>query len=227
LIALDWSGRLFKAGLHEAAGALFRVAQKSQWAEDKVLAISVASREDAKTLRGCWQELAKLALDENLKKVLLAWPGARRPYPILASMALEHQDSEKAISALLGDRLEINAMRLAERVLDAELPTSLVCMQTDLQIWTNRPLANLLNVSMEESRRLNMRDHWIRDGVDDGLERMKRTLRYQSRLELNYQTVLIGSIRCDFKSSFELELDGRYRLTTIYSADPIAPRVSV
>lgn len=227
LIALDWSGRLFRTGLHEAAAALFRVARAAQWADEKALAIIVATREDAKILRGCWRELAKLALEEGLERVLLSWPGARQPYPILASMAMEPQETEKAISALLGDRLEINAMKLAERVLEAELPTSLVCMETDLQIWTNRPLANLLNVSIEESRRLNMRDHWIKDGVDDGLEEMKRTLRHQSRLELEYQTHLIGPIRCEFKSSFELMLGGRYRLTTIYRADPIAPRVSV
>ena len=227
LIALDWSGHLFRAGLHEAAGALFRVAKAAAWTDEKALAITVTTRKDAKTLRGCWRELAKLALDEGLERVLLSWPGARQPYPILASMALEPQENEKAISALLGDRLEINAMRLAERVLNAELPTSLVCMETDLQIWTNKPLANLLNVSIEESRRLNMRDHWIRDGIDDGLEEMKRSLRQQSRLELNYQTVLIASVRCDFTSSFELMLGGRYRLTTIYRADPVAPRVMV
>lgn len=227
LIALEWSTRLFRAGLHEAAGALFRTAQSAMWAEDRVLAITAGSRKDAKTLRGCWQELARFALEEQLDRVLLSWPKARHPYPILASMAHDTPESEKTISALLGNRLELEVLKIGEQVLEAERPTSIVCMETDLQVWTNKPLARLLNVSLEESRRLNMRDNWLRDGRDDGLEPMKRALTQQSVIDLEYETYLIGSIRCQFRTEFKLILDGRYRLGTLYKADPVVPKVSV
>jgi hypothetical protein len=209
------SSSFLKLGLNDAAAAAFSC--KPWWEDSKVLAIECRDRAAAKILRGQWRQIAQIALQEGLEKVLLAWPNCKRPYPIPSAMAEENQ----GCPPLRSDKPEIDALRIGEMMLTSEQPMSLVDMDTDDQVWTNRALASLIGATIEESRRLNMRDLWIRNGNDDGLDYVKQTLQQQSRLVHRYETQLNQATRAQFESKFELVLNGRYRLTTIFEAVPL------
>lgn len=225
LFVLSCSTTLLQQSLYEAAVALFHAALSASWLDEKTLLIQVSDKEEAKTLRGQQRFLAQQALNSGIEKIFLSWQRCQSFYPIVASLNQEDsEDEQNAILSLLSDRPEIEAMKIAELVLSAELPTSLVCMETDFQVWTNQALANLIGTTLGESRRLDMRQNWIRDGRDDGLNEIKRNLRQQSLVEQRYETWLNSNVRCTFHSKFELVMGSKYRLTTIYSAEPVKNR---
>ena len=215
---METSAKLLRLHLSEAASALFRASV--QWEEKGVLAIECPQKEDAKALRGQWRVLAKSAQPERVRRILLGWAGCDRPYPIPVN---EFSGENGWVEPVRADKPELAALQIGERILSSVLPMSLVDMELDMQVWTNQPLADLIGSTLEESRRLNMRSLWVsQDGADDGLEYVKQMLRQQGQLQHEYETQLTPQTRAQFRSGFELVLDGRYRLTTIYQAEPIA-----
>src|SRR6476646_4067 len=118
LFVLSCSTTLFQQGLYEAAIVLFQSASSASWLDEKTLLIQVSNKEEAKTLRGQQRFLAQQALNSGIEKIFLSWQRCQSFYPIVASLNQEDsEDEQHAILSLLTDRPEIEAMRIAERVL--------------------------------------------------------------------------------------------------------------
>lgn len=203
---------LHRIGDKVAAAAAFRSAVR--WEDARALLIECQTATDAKPLRQCHQFLARHAAECGMERILLSWKGCDRPYAFKATM----QPDATAAPTVRSDKPELAALMIGELMNSAELPMGLIDLELDDQVWANEALARLKNQPVELLRSQNVRQLWSPDALDY----IKSALRQQGILENHrYEADLNPGMLCRFQSKFELVIDGRYRLTTLYECDPI------
>lgn len=194
-----------------AAAAAFR--SKASWHDERSILIECKSPKDAKPLRQQHCFLRKFAAKEGLDRVLLSWSGGDRPYVFAASLTPE----EDNLPAIRSDKPELDALSIGEMMALSELPMGLIDLDLDDQIWANQALADLKGHSLQQCKRENVRSLW----TPEGLEYIKSTLKQQGELVHRYEADLNPGEPYQLHSKFELVLDERYRLTTIYEANEV------
>ena len=126
---------------------------------------------------------------------------------------------------LLLGRLELldAALQIGEIMAQSEYPMGLIDLELDDQVWANTALANLKGTSLEECRQENVRRLW----QEEALAEIKRALTHQQEFLQRYEADLNPGDTRKFHSRFQLVLDGRYRLTSLYEWEPLMEAASV
>lgn len=198
--------QLLRQGERLAASAAFKASVA--WVDAKSLLINCRSPTDAKPLRQQYRFLIDQAARHKLERILLGWANCDRPYVFLASM----REGEFSIPPLRADKPEIAALRISEIMSESEFPMGLIELELDDQVWANKALADLKGTTIEACRRENVRRLW----KPEALEQIKTTLKQQSELIHRDEADLNPGDTRHFYSRFELVIDNRYRLTTLY-----------
>lgn len=203
--------QLLRRGERLAAAAAFKA--NVAWVDAKSLLINCKCPTDAKPLRQQYRFLIEQAARHKLERILLGWTNCDRPYVFLASM----REEEGVIPPLRSDKPEIAVLRISEIMSESEFPMGLVDLELDDQVWANKALADLKGTTIEECRRENVRRLW----KPEALEHIKTTLKQQSELIHRYDADLTPGDARRFHSRFELVIDSKYRLTTLYEWEPL------
>ncbi len=179
------------------------------------------------------EELAQAIANFNLKTAKIVWENCRRPFKILASMALgdENAPSGSQVNPMvfgMDTGFDAQDLRLLARMQESEKPMSLVGMEgadEDIQRWVNRPLIQMLQRSRDWATTLNITELW----EADDLSYLKDILRQESYADLNDYQAYLPYSPAIFSSTFEITEFSLYpdrpktmmRLATIHSYEPL------
>lgn len=192
--------------------------------DDDHLTITFACRDDALLVRPHYRAIARVIGLWEVKEAILNWDGSmHQGFRVIASLAGD--DDVFAIPPPLDMNASITeAMRIGDMVRGSENPIGVVLLDSDWQIWGNQALSVMTGKPLEELIRMNVRANWVdrRKRTDDGLAEIKDRLISEGDFEVAYRTKMSGdaAIKHDFESRFRLMLDGRVRVTEIYSYVP-------
>jgi len=195
------------------------------WIDRDQFVIECSNRISTFAIRQLYRTIAAVADQWEIKDVFLTWRNAtQKPFHILASMGAG--DSIFDLPPPLDlDASITEAMRIGDIVRSSENPIGVVVLDSDWQIWCNQALSALCGKPLEVLVRTNVRANWVdrRAKTDDGLATIKKRLRREVDFVQSYCTKLApeASVKHNFESRFRLMLDGRVRLTEIYSCEPV------
>ena len=115
--------------------------------------------------------------------------------------------------------LNIELIKIAERMVKSPYSMALIRMSDDRQIWVNDRNLEIAKVDAEEAVQRNMKDFWRSRDLSELHERLERDRDFDHR----YEAALSPRQWAKFYSHFELLFEGQYRLTTLYEVEETTP----